>query len=163
MQVEFRAIPAQSRVWSCYAKVAPASCRQSPARPALGGGRDARRTAAGTAALQIIRGLHSGPAFPMLASKERTRTWGTSLPSEVGRMSCNENFGYSGAVAGLELLRESSAGILPAVAGLELLRFAGGREGTTIPVTRKGSKRRENVFADLSRRNGGGWKTIFEL
>jgi len=31
-------------------------------------------------------------------------------------MSCNENFGLSGAVAGLELLRESSAGILPAVA-----------------------------------------------
>src|SRR5437660_6680855 len=37
------------------AKLAPASCRQSRARPALAGGRDARRTAAGTAALQIIR------------------------------------------------------------------------------------------------------------
>ena len=36
-------------------------------------------------------------------------------------MSCNENFGLSGAVAGLELLRESSAGILPAIDGPILL------------------------------------------
>ena len=51
MQRELPAIPAQSRVWSCYAEVAPASCRQPRPRLVLAGGRDARRTAAGTAAL----------------------------------------------------------------------------------------------------------------
>jgi len=41
-------------------------------------------------------------------------------------MSCKQNFGLSGAVAGLELLRESSAGILPAVASAA--HVAGGRD-----------------------------------
>src|SRR5437588_6410214 len=49
------------RIAKARAKVAPAPCRQSRARPALAGGRDARRTAAGTAELQIITLPHHSP------------------------------------------------------------------------------------------------------
>ena len=81
-------------------------------------------------------------------------------------MSCNENFGLSGAVAGLELLRESSAGILPAVASP--LALAGGRDarrtaaGTAALaralLTPKGSKAKPNecLAAFLS----AGWQFL---